>query len=442
MASRTVQEQLNEGDEASIAQWRIRKLIQSLSRARGNGTSMISFIIPPGEQIARSARLLAEEYGTASNIKNRVNRQSVLDAISSTQNRLKLYNKIPETGLVIYCGTILTDDNKEKLVNIDIVPHKAINTSLYKCDNKFHTKPLEELLESDDKYGFIVMDGSGCLYGVLSGNTRTVLHKLSVDLPKKHGRGGQSAVRFARLRLEKRHNYLRKCAELAVQFFITNDKPNVSGLILAGLAEFKNDLAETDMFDQRLKRVILDIVDVSYGGENGFNQAIELCQETLRGVKFIQEKKLITNFFEEIANDTGKYCFGIRDTIAALDAGAVETLLVYEDLEIWRHSLRSPTGEKKVLYLTPEQENGGAYIKDENGVEWEDEEEKVLLVEWIAQNFQRFGCTLQFVTNKSQEGSQFLKGFGGLGGLLRYRLDFQVLDDFSEPSEDEYDFDF
>lgn len=101
---------------------------------------MISFIIPPGEQIARSARLLAEEYGTASNIKNRVNRQSVLDAISSTQNRLKLYNKIPETGLVIYCGTILTDDNKEKLVNIDIVPHKAINTSLYKCDNKFHTK--------------------------------------------------------------------------------------------------------------------------------------------------------------------------------------------------------------------------------------------------------------------------------------------------------------
>jgi peptide chain release factor subunit 1 len=301
---------------------------------------------------------------------------------------------------------------------------------------------LEELLESDEKYGFIVMDGSGCLFGVLSGNTRTVLHKLSVDLPKKHGRGGQSAVRFARLRLEKRHNYLRKVAELAVQFFITNDRPNVSGLILAGLAEFKNDLSESDMFDQRLKRIVLDIVDVSYGGENGFNQAIELCQETLRGVKFIQEKKLITNFFEEIANDTGKYCFGIRDTVAGLDAGAVETLLVYEDLDIWRHQLRSPTGEKKTLYLTVEQENNGAFIKDENGVEWEPEEEKVLLVEWIAQNYNRFGCTLQFVTNKSQEGAQFLKGFGGLGGLLRYRLDFQVLDEISDPEEDEYDFDF
>jgi hypothetical protein len=54
------------------------------------------------------------------------------------------------------------------------------------------------------------MDGNGCLFGTLSGNTREVLHKFSVDLPKKHGRGGQSALRFARLRMEKRHNYVRK----------------------------------------------------------------------------------------------------------------------------------------------------------------------------------------------------------------------------------------
>ena len=27
---------------------------------------------------------------------------------------------------------------------------------------------------------------------------------------QKHGRGGQSALRFARLRMEKRHNYVRK----------------------------------------------------------------------------------------------------------------------------------------------------------------------------------------------------------------------------------------
>jgi len=120
------------------------------------------------------------------------------------------------------------------------------------CDNKFHTEALDELLEDDEKFGFIIMDGNGSLYGTLQGNNRDVLHKFSVDLPKKHGRGGQSALRFARLRLEKRHNYVRKVAELAVQMFITADKPNVSGLVLAGSADFKSELQTSDMFDQRL----------------------------------------------------------------------------------------------------------------------------------------------------------------------------------------------
>ena len=64
------------------------------------------------------------------------------------------------------------------------------------------------------RYGFIVMDGNGSLFGTLSGNTREVLHKFTVELPKKHGRGGQSALRFARLRLEKRHNYVRKVGDM------------------------------------------------------------------------------------------------------------------------------------------------------------------------------------------------------------------------------------
>jgi peptide chain release factor subunit 1 len=118
----------------------------------------------------------------------------------------------------------VTEEGKEKKFNIDFEPFKPINTSLYLCDNKFHTEALAELLESDSKFGFIIMDGNGSLFGTLTGNTREILHKISVDLPKKHGRGGQSALRFSRLRDEKRHNYVRKIAELAVQFFITNDK--------------------------------------------------------------------------------------------------------------------------------------------------------------------------------------------------------------------------
>ena len=87
--------------------------------------------------------------------------------------------QVPPNGLVIYCGTILTDDNKEKKVNIDFEPFKPINTSLYLCDNKFHTEALAELLESDDKFGFIVMDGNGSLYGTVAGSHREVLHDVS-----------------------------------------------------------------------------------------------------------------------------------------------------------------------------------------------------------------------------------------------------------------------
>ena len=71
---------------------------------------------------------------------------------------------------------------------------------------------------------------------------------------------------------------------------------------------------------------VLKTVDVSYGGENGFNQAIELSSETLTNVKFVQEKKLISKYFEEISQDTGKFCFGIKDTLTALEMGAVQTL--------------------------------------------------------------------------------------------------------------------
>merc|ERR1719384_258194 len=309
MASATADEKA----EAAIEQWKVRRLIKTLEAAKGNGTSMISLIIPPKDEISRSTKMLNEELGTATSIKSRTTRLSVLGAITSTLQRLKLYNKTPPNGLILYCGEMLTEDGKEKKVTIDFEPFKPINTTMYLCDNRFHTEDLTELLESDDKFGFLIMDGNGALYGTLQGNHREVLHKFSVDLPKKHGRGGQSALRFARLRLEKRHNFVRKVGELCTQLFISDGRPNINGLIIAGSADFKTELTTSDLWDPRLEKVLIrPLLDVSYGGENGFNQAIELAGETLKNVKFIQEKRLITMFLDEVAQDTGKYCFGIK----------------------------------------------------------------------------------------------------------------------------------
>lgn len=382
--------------------------------------------------------MLTQEYGTAGNIKSRVNRLSVLAAITSTQQRLKLYSRVPDNGLVVYCGTILTDEGKEKKVNFSFEPFKPINTSLYLCDNKFHTEALAELLEADARFGFIIMDGNGTLFGAVSGNTRTVLQKFSVDLPKKHGRGGQSALRFARLREEARHNYVRKVAELAAQHYITDNKVNVAGLVLAGSADFKTELSQTDMLDYRLGPKIVSVVDVSYGGENGFNQAIELAADSLASVKFVQEKKLIQKYFDEISLETGKYCFGLDDTFRALEMGAVETLIVWENLELTRYVLKDSTDSEHVLMLDPEQEKDRSRFLDKaTGVEMEQVEEPQPLLEWIAENYKQFGTNLEFVTDRSQEGMQFCKGFGGIGGILRYKVAFDEIAMY-EDDEDEF----
>jgi len=416
--------------DTNVEQFMIRKLIKSLEDAHGNGTSMISLIVRPKDEIPRVNKMLADEYGKASNIKSRVNRLSVQAAITTTQQKLKLFTKVPPNGLVVYCGTVVNENNKERLVSRAFEPFRPIHTSLYMCDNKFHTEALRELLESDDKFGFIIMDGLGCLFGTLSGSTREVLHKMTVDLPKKHGRGGQSALRFARLRLEKRHNYVRRVTELAVQFFITNDHPNVKGLVLAGCADFKNELQQSDLFDPRLQAILIKVVDISYGGESGFNQAIELSAEELRNVKFVQEKKLISQFFQEVSLDTQKYAFGIDDTLHALSMGAAETVIIWENLPHTRFTLRNAAGEEVVKYVilkdstAEDYESSDAHLRDpDTGAELE-VVESIPAVEWFAEHYKSFGATLEFVTDRSEEGSQFCKGFGGIGALLRYKVDF------------------
>jgi peptide chain release factor subunit 1 len=421
--------------DQQVEQWKIKRLIRTLEAARGNGTSMISLIVPPGDQVSRVNKMLGIELGTASNIKSRVNRQSVLGAITSVQQRLKQYNRVPDNGLVIYSGTVITNEGKEKKVSIDFEPFKPINTSLYLCDNKFHTEALNDLLQSDDKFGFIIMDGNGALYGTLSGNARAVLHKFSVDLPKKHGRGGQSALRFARLRLEKRQHYIRKVAELATNLFITNDECNMTGLILAGSAEFKTKLSQSDLFDGRLRDKIIQIVDVSYGGENGFNQAIELAAASLADVKFIREKKLLTAYFREISEDTKKFCYGVRDTLTALDRGAVSDLIVFENLAMNRYTLRHPlTGEETVKYFNEQQEGQTSNFVHSDGTEF-DVLEKMPMLEWLTNEYVNYGCTLNFVSNRSQEVAQFQRGVVGIGGILRYVCDFTDFDELAAELE-------
>jgi len=156
----------------------------------------------------------------------------------------------------------------------------------------------------------------------------------------------------------------------------------------------------------------------------------------LKDVKFVKEKRLVSSFFEEIAQDTGKYCFGIRDSLYSCEAGAVHTLIVYENLDLERFVVITPEGDKVLYYTTEQAEKPDAFKDAKSGVDWE-VKDKISLVEWLAENYKKFGCSLQFVTDRSQEGMQFVKGFGGIGALLRYKLEFSVLDAEEAKKDDE-----
>lgn len=259
-------------------------------------------------------------------------------------------------------------------------------------------------------------------------------------MPKKHGRGGQSAVRFARLREEKRHLYIVKCCELATQNFISNDRPNIKGIVIAGSADLKFVMQGSDHFDQRLKNIVVTTLDVSYGFEQGFNQAITLAQDSLTNVKFVHEKKVIGKFFEAIALDTGMITFGVNDTMKALELGALETMMLFENIEIMRYEIKNPvTNVTKTYLLTAQQEQDPKYFKDaDTGVDLEVVSNESL-ADWLCLHYKEYGISIEFITDKSPDGFQFVKGFGGIGGFLRYRMD---VDDVIGDAMGNYDEDF
>jgi peptide chain release factor subunit 1 len=82
--------------------------------------------------------------------------------------------------------------------------------------------------------------------------------------------------------------------------------------------------------------------------------------------------------------DTGRFCFGVEDTLKALDMGAVETLIVWENLETNRYVFKNPTSEETtVVHLNKAQESDRAFFVDPvSNVELE-VEDKMSLLEWV-----------------------------------------------------------
>jgi peptide chain release factor subunit 1 len=69
----------------------------------------------------------------------------------------------------------MEDGKTEKKTKIAFEPFRPINIFTYKCQNTFFTDPLLSLLEDDDKFGFIIIDGNGVLFATLQGNNKEII---------------------------------------------------------------------------------------------------------------------------------------------------------------------------------------------------------------------------------------------------------------------------
>ncbi|KAI3851861.1 hypothetical protein MKW98_019860 [Papaver atlanticum] len=263
-----------------------------------------------------------------------------------------------------------------------------------------------------NKYGFIVMTDEGVLFGTLSGMTKEILHQFSVELPKKRWPLGNKPPVDRATDRRAWIDYVKKIAGLATQFYIDQDtrEPNITGLIVSGYEFLMESLTQDGMLDPALEAKILCCAVISYADDSGFNHAIDLSSDYIADVKFVQEKRLIRNFFAEALGckrgDKWNCVFGVEETLKALESGAVKTLMVCENMDVSRYIA------KKL-----EKDRSGFYHLSSN--EESEVENNQFSIRCLAT---KYNSAVEFVTDKTPEGRQFCGTFKGIGGIFRHQL--------------------
>lgn len=83
-------------------------------------------------------------------------------------------------------------------------PPFKIRSTIYRCSNKICTEPLwKQAKNSQGNLIYVIIDASDILIALVSVHEEKVLYHKNNNAPSKHGRGGQSASRFERIRTEK-----------------------------------------------------------------------------------------------------------------------------------------------------------------------------------------------------------------------------------------------
>ena len=411
----------------SLELFRLKKTLNILANKEGRGTELISLYVPPGRQISEVMNMLRDEYGTASNIKSTTTRKNVQDAIIKVQQRLKLFKKVPENGLVIFCGALPQNGaGSEKIETHVIIPPEPINIYLYRCDSRFHTEHLQEQLREKETYGILLIDASAATLATLQGRRLEIIRQVTSGIPGKTRAGGQSARRFERLREMRLQEYFRRVGEHANEAFLQLE--NLKGLIIAGPGPTKYDFEKGDYLNYMLKEKVIDIIDTAYVNEQGVKEVVDKAPEIMRKVRYIEEKQVMQKFLYEIGHDTGMATYGEEEVRKALEAGAVRTLLISEGLDILRVTIKcnscgyeeQKTMKSSMLTSLEQELSGKPCPKCQspalNIIETQE------LIENFAQLAEYSNADVEMISVETEEGQMLKKSFGGIAAILRFKL--------------------
>jgi peptide chain release factor subunit 1 len=410
----------------SLLRFRLKRNLERLASREGRGTELVSLYVPPGRQISEAVAMLNNEYGTASNIKSTTTRKNVQDAIVKVTQRLKLFKKVPENGLVIFCGAIPQNGpGSEKIETYVISPPEPIQVYLYRCDAKFHTEHLQEFLKEKETYGIIVLDASGATYATLRGKHLDIVEKITSGVPGKFRAGGQSARRFDRQREAKMQDYFKRVGEHANKTFLEID--NLKSLIIGGPGPTKDDFQKGNYLHYTLKEKIVASIDTSYVSEQGVEEAVEKSEDILRRIRYVEEKRIMQKFLREIGQDTGLATYGENEVRRLLKTGIVDTLLLSEDIELVRVTVKCSScdyikHETMKMHEVPEFEqsiSGNSCPKcSVPTLAVADVQE---LIDELAELAEETGTNVEVLSGETEEGQMLKKSFGGIAAILRYK---------------------
>ena len=398
---------------------------KELSEKRGRGTELVSVYIPPTKQLSDVGKHMRDEMGQSANIKSKQTRKNVQSAIAVILESIKLYKQPPENGLVLFVGMIPKGGpGTEKMEKYVLEPPEPVVTYWYKCNNEFFVEPLEHMIEERDVYGVAVIDRNEATYATLKGKRETILGHLTSGVPGKHKAGGQSQRRFDRVIEDLAHQFLKRIGDHMNEAFLPL-KDDLKGIIIGGPGFTKKDFYDGDYLQYELKDKVLVIVDTSYTGEEGIREVIAKSADDLENLDIMHEKKLVQKFIKELIKEKGLASYGEKEVRNNLIMGAVDTLLLSEDLTSLRKTFVCPScGTQKEFTVKTQSQADKLQERCPNCNELLKEESSRDLADEFVELAEEMNTDVEFISTETEEGMQLFRAFGGIAAVLRYYVEY------------------